>query len=162
MARKTTSETVIQGGLAGAAATAVMSAAMLGAQRLGGIGRLPPHEIATETLRRAAIADDIPAAQRRRFGWLTHLGFGTVAGALFALLRSRLPLPGSAPAQGALYATLVWLTSYQGWIPILGLLPPATEDRPARQASMLGAHLVYGSVLGALIPARRRRSLLRR
>ena len=44
----------------------------------------------------------------------------------------------------------VWAVSYQGWVPALGILPKASEDRPARPAVMVAAHVVYGAVLGAL------------
>jgi hypothetical protein len=51
----------------------------------------------------------------------------------------------------------VWAVSYQGWIPALGILPKASEDRPARPAVMVTAHVVYGAVLGALEERLRRR-----
>jgi len=50
-----------------------------------------------------------------------------------------------------LAASLVWFVSYQGWVPALGLLPPAHRDRPGRPATMLIAHWVYGATLGACL-----------
>jgi uncharacterized membrane protein YagU involved in acid resistance len=152
----------LRGALAGAAATGVMSVAMLAAQRLGAIGRLPPHEITTEVLRRAEAADEMPPRRRRWLGWLVHFGFGATAGAVFGLLRSRLHPPGPGPLQGAAYAMVVWLLSYQGWVPALGFLPPATRDRPARQVTMVVAHLVFGVVLGSVATSTGREATRRR
>jgi hypothetical protein len=46
------------------------------------------------------------------------------------------------------------VTSYQGWIPALGIMPPASEDRPDRPRVMLLAHLVYGAILGNIVARR--------
>ena len=61
-----------------------------------------------------------------------------------------------AAAIGALYATGIWLVSYQGWVPALGIMPPASRDRRGRVATMLVAHWVYGAVLGVLATVLRR------
>ena len=42
----------------------------------------------------------------------------------------------------------IWAPAYQGWVPALDILPPATEDRPERAATMIAVHVVYGAVLG--------------
>ena len=52
---------------------------------------------------------------------------------------------------GATYGFLVWAAGYEGWVPMLGILPPAHRDRRSRVATMMLAHLVYGSVLGRLL-----------
>jgi uncharacterized membrane protein YagU involved in acid resistance len=49
---------------------------------------------------------------------------------------------------GALYGLALWLVSYQGWIPALGLLPPPEQDAQGRTMAMIAAHLVYGAMLG--------------
>jgi hypothetical protein len=38
-----------------------------------------------------------------------------------------------------------------GWVPALGFLPPATEDRPGRPPAMIAAHVVFGAVLAAIV-----------
>ncbi|WP_413249430.1 hypothetical protein [Sinomonas flava] len=66
-------------------------------------------------------------------------------GALYACaVPGRLQEPGTGTAFGA----LVWLASYEGWLPALGIFPPAHEDRPSRSVSIFLAHLVYGWTLG--------------
>ena len=52
----------------------------------------------------------------------------------------------SVPA-GTIYGALVYAAGYEGWLPVLGILPPAHRDRRGRVAIMLFAHLVYGASL---------------
>ncbi|MCU1692974.1 MAG: hypothetical protein JWM64_2065, partial [Frankiales bacterium] len=73
------------------------------------------------------------------------LGFGAALGAVAAVL------PGRGPAQGVAVALAAYAASYQGWVPALGILPPATDDEPGRPAVMVAAHVVYGAVLGRLL-----------
>jgi hypothetical protein len=40
--------------------------------------------------------------------------------------------------------------NYEGWIPALHIMRPVERDRSRRQQSMVAAHVVFGSVLGAL------------
>lgn len=151
----------VAGALDGAAATVVMSGLMLGLQRAGWLGELPPRRITRFALRRS------PAGARSRgtesaLGTLAHLAFGAGAGALFeGAARRAGRAPG--PLAGAAYGTAVWLLSYAGWVPALGILPPPHRDRPGRPLGMLAAHLVFGAVLGTLAgrraPAARRRAL---
>jgi len=51
---------------------------------------------------------------------------------------------------GAAYGLAVWFASYEGWVPKLGALPHAHRDRWDRQAMMIGAHVAFGAVLGAI------------
>jgi hypothetical protein len=84
---------------------------------------------------------------------VAHLGFGAVTGAAYALA----PRIGPPVLRGVVTALGVWAVSYQGWVPALGILPKASEDRPARPAVMIAAHVVYGAVLGGLEDRLRRR-----
>ena len=61
-----------------------------------------------------------------------------------------------AALTGVLYATGIWLVSYQGWVPALGIMPPASGDRRGRVVTMLAAHWVYGAALGTLARLLRR------
>ena len=133
-----------RGAAAGSAGTVVMSALMLTAGRAGLMGRQPPEAIVrragqlTAGEPRGRLADALAVA--------AHVAFGAGTGALHALL----PPTGRPVARGAAVGTAVWAVSYAGWVPAVGALPRPTDDRPARQVVMLAAHLVYGSVLGAL------------
>lgn len=138
----------LEGAIAGAFATLPMSAATRAFQRAGGLGEPPPRTIVREALARAG-------APRSRRGveaaaWVAHLGFGASVGALYGLAD---PWPGVGRA--TLAALGVWAASYAGWVPALGLLPPATRDRPGRPAAMIAAHVVFGVALGVALRARR-------
>jgi hypothetical protein len=106
------------------------------------MGEQPPDAITT----RAAHAGAAPTErQADALAVVAHLAFGAGTGAAYALA----PRVGPPVLRGVLTGLSVWAVSYQGWIPALGILPKASEDRPARPAVMVTAHLVYGAVLGA-------------
>lgn len=145
---------VSTGAAVGAVATVPMSALMLAAQRAGLMGTQPPRRItdeAIEAVDEVADEEDVNPSESTRRGLtaLNHLGFGAAAGVPFVLLHRLLPTQVPREAVGAVYALGVWASAYLGWVPALGIMPPADEDRPDRPASMIAAHLVYGSVLGA-------------
>lgn len=144
---------VVAGAAAGALATVAMSALMLGAKRAGATGELPPERI-TRTAIDAVNAGPLGDDEEDAIAAAAHLGFGAVAGALFGLVTERAGAargsPAIAAAMGMTYATGIWLVSYQGWVPALGIMPPASSDRPGRVATMLAAHWVYGAALGIL------------
>ena len=141
------------GAAAGAIATVAMSAVMLGAKRAGVSGELPPERITRTAIDRLT-ARPLDDHTEHTIASVTHLGFGAVAGALFNLLIAREGSARGSPlvaaSAGVIYATCVWLVSYQGWVPGLGFMPPASRDRRGRVATMLVAHWVYGGTLGIL------------
>lgn len=134
----------------GVAATGAMSLVMLAAGRLGLMGEQPPDRITDRMLSRlwpfrSEEETDLAASA-------AHVAFGGGAGIVFAVLRRLAPalrLPGA----GIGFALLVWLISYAGLIPALGIMPPPNRDRPGRAPTMIAAHVVYGLVLGRLTAA---------
>jgi len=140
---------IARGAAGGLAASVVMSGFMRAAQAAGWLDRLPPRIIVDEGLDRAG-AEETPKPARSVVATLAHLGFGIGCGALYALARSTVGARGHSRLQGTAFGTLVWLSSYAGWIPALDILPPPTEDRPRRQLAMVAAHWVYGAVLGSI------------
>ena len=154
-----TLRSLLAGATAGAVATVAMSALMLAAKRIGIAGTLPPELIARKAVE--AVAGDPPGDdQEDAVAAVAHVGFGAVAGAIFELLMMRASAARRSAAigafAGALYATGIWLVSYQGWVPALGIMPPASRDRRGRVATMLTAHWVYGATLGVLATVLRR------
>lgn len=143
------------GAVGGAVGTAAMSGVMLVAQRAGVMGRQPPEAITAAALEAAGEHRQEPATRDALAGAL-HFAFGVGVGAVFGVLHGQLPARARRhPAlSGAAYATLVWAVSYQGWVPALGILPPATRDAPGRPVTMLLAHWVYGATLGAIVARR--------
>jgi hypothetical protein len=132
---------LLRGAISGAVATAAMSVVMVAGERAGMMADQPPKRIA-----RAAL----PGHKHRRkrgeevLGAIAHVGFGSASGALFGLMTrgQHAPVP-----LGVAYALTIWVGSYAGWVPRLGILPPIPCDQPGRQAVLAAAHLVYGAAL---------------
>lgn len=138
------------GAVAGSLATGAMSAVMFGAKRLGLMGEMPPEKITARFLDRLGWTSRSGPSQDL-FATIVHVGFGSAAGSVFAILERRFRPPAPPVLAGVVFATGVWLVSYQGWVPALGIMAPPSRDRPGRPQSMLVAHLVFGAVLGALL-----------
>ena len=141
----------VGGAIAGLGATIVMSAAMLAARRAGLTRTLPPERIAEAAIEEAT---DRPArpVERTFVASVAHLGFGAAAGAVFGVIRHAAGIRGrvASVAGALLFANIVYLTSYQGWVPALRIMPPASRDDTGRVGTMVVAHWVYGAMLGAL------------
>lgn len=135
---------LVRGALAGSAATVVMSAFMLAAQRAGLVGEQPPEAIVRSA--GAAVGNEPQGLTADALASLAHLGFGATVGAGYALLPDRRAgVPAAVATSLAVYAV-----SYQGWVPVLGALPRASRDRSDRQSVMVVAHVLFGAVLGRL------------
>lgn len=136
------------GATGGAIATVAMSAIMVAGDRMGLMGEQPPMAIT-----RAALVDagvDRPSAPARLIAPLAHLAFGATAGLIYGLIRRLVPrVPGGL--LGLMFGLGVWVVSYRGWIPAMGILPQPEDDRPGRPAVMVVAHIVFGIVLGRLV-----------
>jgi hypothetical protein len=143
--------------LAGAAATAAMSVVMEAEQRAGWLENpLGPERITAAAL--GALGwHDRPRRAQDLLAVAMHFGFGSTLGAAFGLLRRQVRAPLAPTWQGIVFASIVWLLSCRGWIPVLGLLPPV-RTHPSRPPAMLAAHWVYGAVLGTLLGRRGARS----
>lgn len=139
---------LLRGALAGTTATLPMSAVMLAAGKLGLMGEQPPESIVRRAVDSAggSAGQRLPEPVANSLASLTHLGFGAVLGAGYALL----PRTGRPALRGTATAMAVFAGSYQGWVPALRILPPASHDRPDRPVVMAAAHVVFGVVLGVL------------
>ncbi|WP_169945091.1 DUF6789 family protein [Microbispora sp. H11081] len=141
---------LVRGAAAGALSTVAMSAVMLAGQKTGLMPGQPPKHIVRATL---PGRKHRPKPGEKVLGAAAHLGFGAASGAAFSLLtRGR----GAGVPSGVGYALLIWLGSYQGWVPALNILPPASRD-PARgrPVVMAAAHVVYGATLALAVRAMR-------
>ena len=134
--------TLLRGAGSGVVATGAMSALMLAAGRR--MGEQPPDAIAKKAA--GAVGVTPTESQADALASALHVGFGATVGAVYAVL----PRVGPPVARAVAVSMAVYAASYQGWVPALRILPPADEDRPARQKTMIAAHLVYGVVLGTV------------
>lgn len=146
-----------RGALAGLAATTTMSASMLAFQELGLMGRMPPRLITERMLDFMGIRRKTPRRARKALATLLHFAFGGVGGMIFEVAREafgkRVPRALALP-----YALGIYATSYAGWVPAIGAVPPPKLDRPGRQPAMVAAHLVFGATLALFAPRRTRRT----
>ena len=128
------------GALAGIAGTMAMTSAM---RRLH--ARLPAKERYPLTPREivdSAVA--LPDETARAITIAAHFAYGAACGALLAAAD-----PRAGRASGALAGTAIWLGSYMGWIPAIGLLKPATAHPLRRNALMISVHVVWGTATAA-------------
>jgi len=132
----------LRGVAAGLVATVAMSTFMVAAERAGMMPGLPPRRIVD----RFAPGLGEPAADVATV--VSHAGYGAVAGAAFGSVAAgrRWVVPA-----GTAFGVLLWASGYEGWVPLANVLPPAHRDHRGRVITMVSAHLVYGSVLGALL-----------
>lgn len=144
---------IVDGALGGVVGTAGMSAFMLAAGKAGLMGEQPPDKIAGAVLDAADIHMR-EEEEQDALAMLLHFGFGISCGALFGVLHRRLPFRVPAALEGMIFAFLIWATSYQGWIPALGIMPPASRDHPRRPLTMILAHFIYGALLGTVVARR--------
>ena len=143
---------ILRGAVAGALATAPMTALMVGAKQFGLMGGMPPEKITSSLLRRSGIRPS--EAQQDAVATVLHVGFGTAAGAVFGIVAPK-RLIARVPV-GMAYGAAIWGVSYMGWVPAFGLMPAADRDRRDRQMVMLAGHLVYGTALALMVGRRDR------
>jgi uncharacterized membrane protein YagU involved in acid resistance len=129
------------GGIAGFVGTLVMTSAMArGHRRLPPEERYPltPREIIDSVGEQAGLAPGNEAAKDATLA--AHFLYGAACGALIAAVDAR-----PSETKGAAAGVGVWLASYLGWIPGVGILKPATEHPLRRNLLMIGSHLVWGA-----------------
>ncbi|MBW3631671.1 MAG: DUF1440 domain-containing protein [Chloroflexi bacterium] len=141
-------QTLVRGAVAGLAATVPMTV-VIGAGRAAGFLHTPPPVEITENVAEQAGEDPDRGSPAFQVGWLSaHLGYGAACGAVYALMRPR--LPRSDIAAGLLFGGAVWSISYMSLMPALNLYPPAKVDSRWRQAVMIAAHAVFGTSLASI------------
>jgi len=77
---------------------------------------------------------------RWAYGLSWPIGLAALSGVL------GLRAPGKTVAAGALLGAIVWLAGYEGWMPALGLAPPAHRVPLAKNVASFGSHVAYGAV----------------
>ncbi|HEX2997697.1 MAG TPA: DUF6789 family protein [Anaerolineales bacterium] len=140
---------LFKGAMAGLVATIPMSISMLIGWSL--LPRrekyhLPPRLLTEEIAERAGIEGRMSEAELTSASVLSHFGYGALAGSTYALLERKIPVASSL--KGGVAGLLVWGLSYLGWVPVLKILPSATEHPWRRNLIMILAHLVWGVTLG--------------
>ena len=143
---------MLRGAVAGFVATVPMTVAMeLMHRQLPESERypLPPREIVMEVAEEAGVKEHLDEPERLGATLAAHFAYGTAIGALYAPLAQKLELPPALGGAG--YGLAIWAGSYLGWLPAMNILRPATEHPARRNALMIAAHLVWGSVTGVIV-----------
>ena len=143
---------VLVGALGGLSATGPMTIAMILLHRcLPARQRysLPPREITVHLAKKAGVHRKLGPEARAALTLINHFGYGAMAATIYSMADARIPV--SALVKGPIFGALVWIVSYFGFLPAVGILDPATKHPPSRNALMLATHLVWGLVVGVFI-----------
>jgi hypothetical protein len=89
---------ILRGAIAGAMATAPMTAVMVGAKQVGLMGGMPPEKITSSFLRRNGIRPS--EGQQDAVATVLHAGFGTAAGAVFGVVAPKGLIARVPPGNG--------------------------------------------------------------
>ena len=128
------------GAIAGFVGTLAMTSAMRRMhERLPREERYPltPREIIDSTSEQAGVP--LPNEAAKDVTTAAHFAYGAASGALLGAANVML-----GPMSGATAGIGVWLGSYMGWIPGVGILKPANDHPARRNLLMLAAHVVWG------------------
>ncbi|HEV2653990.1 MAG TPA: DUF1440 domain-containing protein, partial [Ktedonobacteraceae bacterium] len=79
---------------------------------------------------------------------VSHFGYGAAMGALYTTLTRQLRL--QPVLKGTLFGLVIWAASYLGWMPLANMPVAATREPLRRNLMMILAHVVWGSVTGAI------------
>lgn len=142
---------VLQGAAAGFVATIPMTISMLIGWRLLPNREkypLPPREITEEIAERAGVEDQMSEDALVASSLVSHFGYGALTGAGYGLVEQSVALPASI--KGVLAGVAVWVGSYLGWLPAMGILRPATQHPWRRNLLMIVAHVIWGVTLGVI------------
>ena len=145
----TVMRSLARGAGAGAVATVAMSVVMLAAQKIGATPRPEPEAITEAGV--SALGLDVPERRKDVLAAAAHLAYGAAMGSFFAVLAPKLPVAPSA--KGPIFGLLLAVASYEGWVPAAGILPALHAQAEGRRRQLLLAHLVYGGLLGRLVPS---------
>ncbi len=87
---------------------------------------------------------------------LAHLGYGAMSGAAYAEVAG--PIHAPTLLKGMAGGLILWAGSYMGWLPITGVMLPATKQPSQRTIMMIIAHLIWGSSVAWIYEVLKRNS----
>ena len=140
---------LLKGAVAGFIGTGPMTASMIVGWRLLPAQEkypLPPRQITSEVAERLGIDDHMSKGELTATTLISHFGYGALFGSLYGLLNENVRLQPSI--KGILAGIALWIGSYLGWLPAIGILPPATRHPWRRNMLMIIAHVVWGATMG--------------
>src|SRR5438105_531865 len=141
----------LQGGIAGFVATAPMSVFMLATQRFLPKRQqyaLPPEIITEELAHRMHVRWHMNKKQVEAVTIVSHFGYGAAMGMLYGTSGKNIPLP--SPVKGVLFGLVVWVASYLGLLPLIGMSESGQREPGRRNLMMIAAHVVWGATMGVV------------
>jgi uncharacterized membrane protein YagU involved in acid resistance len=109
---------------------------------------LPPRLITGKITKQLGIKNRLSEDELVVLTVLSHFGYGALFGSIYANFAQKLAMPPAV--KGAFAGLGLWVGSYLGWLPALGILRPATQHPWRRNLIMIAAHLIWGATLGEL------------
>jgi uncharacterized membrane protein YagU involved in acid resistance len=154
----------LAGAVGGLAGGAVMTLAITQvAPRVAPQGMLPATPAPVKAVRRAERAGDHADALSGRAeqvtGLVAHALFSAAGGAAYGLARGRLAAAAAlpAPVAGVAFGLAVWLATFQGALPALGVMRRTTDRQVERWPAPLVGHSLFGVVCAVVTDKLRRR-----
>ncbi len=102
------------------------------------------HAETSRTLTRAATGSDLTQQQRAVATPLTHYAFGALCAGVYGILAEY--HPNLTFGHGTAFGTSLFLASNEVALPMLGLLPAATETPGILHVEGLASHALYGAI----------------
>jgi uncharacterized membrane protein YagU involved in acid resistance len=140
------------GTLGGVSATGPMTIAMIWLHRILPTRHrysLPPREVTLHLAEKMGVNKKLDRETRAGLTLINHFVFGATAATIYSLAESR--IPGEAVIKGPIFGASVWLVSYFGLLPAVGILEFPTKQPLSRNALMLAVHLIWGLMVGVFI-----------
>jgi putative membrane protein len=141
----------LPGTIAGFVATLPMTLFLLIIQRLlPGWQQyaLPPEKATQEMAERTGTDKYLDKPRLVGSSIVSHFGYGAAMGALYTTLTRQIHL--QPVLKGTLFGLVIWAASYLGWMPLADIPVAAPREPIRRNMMMILAHVVWGSVTGAV------------
>ncbi len=106
---------------------------------------LPPRHITLNIADKLNIREKLGEQERNIAVAVSHFGYGSAMGALYALVEKK--LPGPPLVKGITFGLGVWAGNYLAALPATGLLTSARKHSSARTSLMIAAHLIWGTTV---------------
>ncbi|GAC1641032.1 MAG: hypothetical protein NVS4B9_33470 [Ktedonobacteraceae bacterium] len=142
---------LLHGAIAGFVATIPMTVFMLTTQRFLPKGQrydLPPEIITKELAELANFKQHMNKQQILSATLASHFAYGAAMGMIYSPVIKRIPLP--AAMKGIIFGLVIWMASYLGLLPLIGISASADDEPLRRNMLMIAAHVIWGATTGVV------------
>lgn len=122
-----------------------MSAAMLALKKAGmEPGELQPKKVTQSAEKKIGIREYLPERAFEVSWVMLHFGYGSTSGVIYTLANRIFPVDRPTLV-GTFFGVLLWAIGYCGWLPLLGLYPPPTQEPKRKVIANILSHITYGT-----------------